>query len=51
VSIDDTVVEEVVIPEIEETEELSETELAQFRRLDKSLRSKLGWLIDRETND
>jgi hypothetical protein len=50
VSIDDTVVEEVVIPEVEETEELSETELAQFRRLDKSLRAKLGWLIDKENN-
>jgi hypothetical protein len=51
VSIDDTVVEEVVIPEVEETEELSETELAQFRRLDKTLRTKLGWLIDKENND
>ena len=51
VSIDDTVVEEVVIPEVEETEELSETELAQFRRLDKNLRTKLGWLIDKENND
>ena len=50
VSIDDTVVEEVVIPEVEETEELSETELAQFRRLDKTLRTKLGWLIDKENN-
>jgi hypothetical protein len=45
------VVEEVVIPEVEETEELSETELAQFRRLDKTLRTKLGWLIDKENND
>lgn len=51
VDIDDSVVEEVVIPEVEETEELSENELAQFRRLDKSLRAKLGWLIDKEKND
>ena len=31
--------------------ELTETELEQFNRLDRSVRSKLGWLIDRKRKD
>lgn len=31
--------------------ELSETELEQFNRLDRSVRSKLSWLIDRKRKD
>lgn len=51
VDIDDSVVEEVVIPETSEPPDITDSEMAQFRRLDKTLRTKLGWLIDKEHND
>lgn len=53
VEIDDTVVEEVIIPEEPEQEEdtppaeFTAGEMTQFNRLDKGLRKKLGWLIDK----
>lgn len=51
VDIDDSVVEEVVIPETPEPSEFTDSEIDQFRRLDKKLRTKLGWLIDKEKDE
>jgi len=34
-----------------EKSELTDTEIEQFNRLDRSLRSKLSWLVDKKRND